>query len=56
MALAVLRQGLVAVSSLVLGVNWPSDVLVAMCLGFFILLVIGVGNDLHPRGSGPWCR
>lgn len=51
MALAVLWTGLVAASRLVLGVHWPSDVLVAMCLGFFIPLMISVGNDLRRRES-----
>ena len=51
MALAVLWTGLVAVSRLVLGVHWPSDVLVAMCLGFFIPLMISVANDLRRRES-----
>ncbi len=52
MALAVLWTGLVAVSRLVLGVHWPSDVLVAMCLGFFIPLMASVANDLRARKSG----
>ena len=52
MALAVRWTSLVAVSRLVLGVHWPSDVLVAMCLGFFIPLMISVANDLRPRESG----
>ena len=51
MMLAILWTGLVAVSRLVLGVHWPSDVLVAMCLGFFIPLMISVGNDLRRRES-----
>ena len=56
MSLAVLWTGLVAVSRLVLGVHWPSDVLVAMCLGFCIPLMISVVNDLRPRESSARCR
>ena len=56
MALAVLWTSLVAVSRLVLGVHWPSDVLVALCLGFFIPLMISVANDLRGRESGPGRR
>ena len=55
-SMAVLWTGLVAFSRLVLGVHWPSDVLVAMCLGFFIPLMISVANDIRHRESSLRCQ
>ena len=52
MTVGVLWTGMVATSRLVLGVHWPSEVLVAMCLGAFIPLLISVANDLHLRNPG----
>ena len=51
MSLAMVWTGLVALSRLILGVHWPSDVLVAMCIGIFIPLLISVAFDLLHRNQ-----
>jgi undecaprenyl-diphosphatase len=40
---------LVGFSRLVLGVHWPTDMLVAACLGAFIPLAISVAHELHEK-------
>ena len=50
MAVALLWTGGVALSRLVLGAHWPSDVLAALCLGVFLPLASSVAFD------GRWQR
>lgn len=40
---------MVGFSRLVLGVHWPTDILVAACLGAFIPLAISVAHELHEK-------
>lgn len=55
MALALLWTALVALSRLVLGVHWPTDVLAAFCIGAFIPLATSLAlasRSAAPAGAG----
>lgn len=47
LSIAIIWIALVAISRLVLGVHWPTDVLAAACIGAFLPLAISVALELR---------